>query len=101
SRCQRVRISAPTRTEAIAWLESARGPGDWQTVLDILGEAPMLAAESDAGALAQIGTEVRRSLEEAVAGALDPVATAERWARAEPALRLRCFENWLTDRIRE
>jgi hypothetical protein len=28
------------------------------------------------------------------------VATAERWARAELPLRLRCFENWLTERIR-
>ena len=27
-------------------------------------------------------------------------ATAERWARAELPLRLRCFENWLTERIR-
>ena len=35
------------------------------------------------------------------AGAADPVATAERWSRSEPALRLRCFENWLTDRIRD
>jgi hypothetical protein len=69
-------------------------------VLDIVGEAPMLAAESDAEAVVQIGTEVRRGLDEAAAGASDPVATAERWARAELPLRLRCFENWLTERIR-
>ncbi len=30
---------------------------------------------------------------------MDPVATAERWVRAELPLRLRCFENWLTERI--
>jgi hypothetical protein len=60
----------------------------------------MLAAESDAQAVVQIGTEVRRGLEEAAAGSSDPVATAERWARAELPLRLRCFENWLTERIR-
>jgi DNA polymerase III subunit delta' len=63
SRCQRIRIAAPSRAEAVSWLESARGPGDWKTVLDILGEAPMLAAESDAAAVAQIGAEVRRGLE--------------------------------------
>ena len=28
------------------------------------------------------------------------MATAERWSRADTALRLRCTENWLTDRIR-
>src|SRR5882762_2821451 len=33
-------------------------------------------------------------------GSTDPVAAAERWARAELPLRLRCFENWLTEHIR-
>ncbi len=100
SRCQRVRIPSPSRAEALSWLESTRGKADWKPVLDILGEAPMLAAGSDAAAVAQIGAEVRRGLEETAAGASDPVATAERWCRAELPLRLRCFENWLTDRIR-
>jgi DNA polymerase III subunit delta' len=100
SRCQRIRVSAPSRAEAVSWLESTRGKGDWTAVLDILGEAPMLAAESDASAVAQIGAEVRRSLEAAATGTSDPVATAEAWARAELPLRLRCFENWLTERIR-
>jgi DNA polymerase III subunit delta' len=100
SRCQRIRVAAPGRAEAVSWLESTRGKRDWQAVLDILGEAPMLAAESDPAAVVQIGAEVRRGLEEAVTGRTDPVGTAEKWARAELPLRLRCFENWLTDRIR-
>jgi DNA polymerase-3 subunit delta' len=100
SRCQRVRLAAPSRTEAVAWLESTRGKADWEAVLDILGDAPMLAAESDASAVAQIGAEVRRGLEQAAAGTSDPVTTAEQWSRAELPLRLTCFENWLTERIR-
>jgi hypothetical protein len=60
----------------------------------------MLAAESDPAAIVQVGAEVRRSLDEAAGGSIDPVATAERWARAELPLRLRCIENWLTERIR-
>ena len=100
SRCQRIRIAAPERAQTVAWLEATRGKGEWKAVLDIVGEAPMLAAESDAQIVVQIGTEVRRGLDEAAAGASDPVATAERWARAELPLRLRCFENWLTERIR-
>jgi hypothetical protein len=83
----------------VSWLESKRGKGDWKAVLDILGDAPLLAAEADAGAIVQIGAEVKRALEEAATGASDPVATAERWARTELPLRLRCFENWLTERI--
>jgi len=101
SRCQRVRLRAPTRSESIAWLESTRGPGDWDRVLDILGEAPILASTVEAGAVVQIGAEVRAGLKEALGGNLDPVATAERWSRSELPLRLRCFENWLTERIRE
>jgi DNA polymerase III subunit delta' len=100
SRCQRIRIAAPERAQAAAWLEATHGKGEWKAVLDIVGDAPLLAAEADAQAVVQIGTEVRRSLEEAAAGTSDPVATAERWARAELPLRLRCFENWLTERIR-
>ena len=60
----------------------------------------MLARTVDPKAVVQVGAEVRRSLEEAMAGGGDPVATAERWARADLPLRLRCIENWLTDRIR-
>lgn len=100
SRCQRVRIRAPGRKEAVSWLETTRGPGPWEAVLDALGEAPMQAVEVDPKAVVEVGVEVRRTLEETVAGGGDPVATAERWARAELPLRLRCFENWLTERIR-
>jgi DNA polymerase-3 subunit delta' len=100
SRCQRIRVRAPARKEAVSWLEASRGPGDWNAVLDTLGEAPMLAAEVDPKALVQVGLEVRRTLEEATTGGGDPVATAERWSREELPLRLRCIENWLTERIR-
>jgi DNA polymerase-3 subunit delta' len=99
SRCQRIRISAPSRAEAVSWLESTRGKGDWNAVLDIVGDAPLLAAAADGPAVVELGREVRRSLEEATSGAADPVATAERWSRAELPLRLQCFEKWLTDRI--
>lgn len=100
SRCQRVQIRAPSRQEAVSWLEATSGPGDWNAVLDMVGDAPMLARGVDPKAVVQVGAEVRRTLEEAMAGGGDPVATAERWARAELPLRLRCIENWLTERIR-
>ena len=100
SRCQRIRVAAPERSEAVAWLEATRGNGDWNAVLDILGEAPMLAAR-----VRSRGRGADRSRGAARpggrgGGASDPVATAERWSRAELPLRLRCFENWLTERIR-
>jgi DNA polymerase-3 subunit delta' len=100
SRCQRLRVRAPGRKEAVSWLEAVKGAGEWDAVLDALGEAPMLAADVDPKAVVQVGQEVKRGLEEATTGSGDPVATAERWARADLPLRLRCIENWLTERIR-
>jgi DNA polymerase-3 subunit delta' len=101
SRCQRLRVRAPERAQSLAWLAAARGPGDWGQALDILGEAPLLlAAASDPSELAAIGAEVHQGLEALCGGGGDLVATAERWARGEVDLRLRCIENWLTDRIR-
>lgn len=101
SRCQRVRVRAPTREESLAWLAQARGATlDWEAALDVLGEAPLLAERSDPQEIAAVGTEARRTLEALAARGVDPVATAERWVRSELPLRLQCFENWLTERIR-
>ncbi|MGH8270426.1 MAG: hypothetical protein ACRES1_10190, partial [Steroidobacteraceae bacterium] len=100
SRCQRVRVRAPELADAVAWLQAVRGPADWEKVLAVLGAAPMIAAAADPATVIDVATEVRRGLEEAAAGGVDPVATAERWARSELPLRLACVENWLTERIR-
>ena len=100
SRCQRVRIRAPARRDALSWLQASRGPANWEAVLDTLGDAPMLAAEVDPKAVMDIGLEVRRALDDAIAGGGDPVTTADRWSRSDLPLRLRCIENWLTEQIR-
>jgi DNA polymerase III subunit delta' len=99
SRCQRLKVPAPSRGQALEWLEATRGPGDWAGALDTLGDAPMLLAQGDPGTIAEIGAETRRTLEALAAGRTDPVATAERWARSELPTRLNCFENWLTERL--
>jgi len=100
SRCQRLRVRAPARAEGVAWLTALRGAGDWNAALEVLGEAPMLAARAEPLEVAQIAAEARDTLEGLARGSADPVAAAERWARAELPLRLRCFENWLTEHIR-
>jgi DNA polymerase III subunit delta' len=101
SRCQRLVVRAPARAEAVAWLTEARGAGEWAAALDVVGEAPFLLVSADPAELAQLGADVRHTLDELALGRADPLATAERWARgAELALRLRCIENWLTERIR-
>jgi DNA polymerase-3 subunit delta' len=100
SRCQRLTVRSPSRTEAVAWLTEVRGPGSWDAALETVGEAPMLLLQADPEPLAQVGAETRQTLESLAAGGADPLATAERWARSELPIRLRCFEIWLTERIR-
>jgi len=100
SRCQRIRIRPPARSEALAWLQSKKGPGDWNSVLDTLGEAPLWATDVDPKSVAEFAVETRRVLDETDGGGADPALTAERWWRTDLPLRLLCIENWLTDRIR-
>ncbi len=100
SRCQRIPIRAPARSDAVAWLQALRGPGEWSAALDTLGDAPLIAAEVDPNQVVEFAEETTRVLEEARSGRADPVLTAERWGRTDLALRLLCIENWLTDRIR-
>ena len=100
SRCQCVRIRAPTRAQALAWLGSTRA-ADWEAVLDVVGNAPLLAATFDPQQVAQLRAEVHSGLADLMAGSADAAHIAERWARAELPLRLNCLENWLTECIRQ
>jgi DNA polymerase-3 subunit delta' len=100
SRCQRLRIRAPERTDSLAWLNAVRGKADWDAALDSIGEAPMQVAQADPAELAEVGADTRGTLDALSAGRTDPVAAAERWARSQLPLRLLYFENWLTERIR-
>ncbi len=53
SRCQRLRIPAPQREVALRWLQQFAGPGPWEAVLDVIGNAPLLAAQLDPQAVLQ------------------------------------------------
>ena len=99
SRCQRIRVREPARRESAAWLHAARGQGDWDAALDTLGEAPFLALEADLAEILAIAPDSRTTLDAVATGSADPVASAERWGRAQLPLRLLCFEKWLTERI--
>ena len=100
SRCQRIRIRAPEREPALEWLRQAVGAGPWEAVLDVIGNAPLLAAEVDPRAVLQIRDETLGALADLAARRADPAQLADGWNRTELALRLACFETWLTERIR-
>jgi len=100
SRCQRVRIRAPERAPALEWLNRCVGAGPWDAVLDVVGNAPLVAADLDPRAVLQIRDETEGGLADLTSRRADPAQLADAWSRTDLALRLTCFETWLTERIR-
>ncbi len=100
SRCQRLRIRAPEREPALKWLRDFVGEGPWDAVLEVIGNAPLLAAGLDPRAVLQIRDETLSGLTDLAARRADAAQLADAWTRTELALRLACFETWLTERIR-
>jgi DNA polymerase-3 subunit delta' len=100
SRCLRLRLHAPAKAQALAWLK-ARDPGahDWDAALDLAGGAPLMALDLPAAGIAALEQEMRDTLRELSAGAVDITAVADRWVRSEPNLRLIWLENWITQRV--
>jgi DNA polymerase-3 subunit delta' len=101
SRCQTLRLPAPTREQALAWLDKQQGPigADWSAVLDVLGIAPLEALASNPAQLKALRDDTLRVLSDARQGTLDVIRVADQWARDELPLRLRCIENCLTTRL--
>jgi DNA polymerase-3 subunit delta' len=101
SRCQRLKVKPPPREQSIAWLAKHAGAGPWNTVLEVLGNAPCKALSIDAGELSRLKLETDRALADAISGRLDVATTAERWGakNAPLELRLACIETWITSRI--
>jgi DNA polymerase III subunit delta' len=100
SRCQRVRIRTPEREPALQWLRQFAGEGPWEAVLDVIGNAPLLAAQLDPQTVLELRDRTLAGLADLTARRADPAQLADHWNRGELALHLTCFENWLTDRIR-
>jgi DNA polymerase-3 subunit delta' len=100
SRCQHVRLRAPEREPALLWLTQFVGEGPWTAVLDVIGNAPLLAAQLDPRALLQVRDETLAALGDLASRRADAAQLAEAWNRSELGLRLACLENWLTERIR-
>jgi DNA polymerase-3 subunit delta' len=101
SRCSKLRLVAPSRDAAAAFLESARGAGPWREALAATGAGPFALLDADPGELAQLRNETLQVLKDIGSGNLQPPAVAEKWARGDLATRLACLESWVTDRILE
>jgi DNA polymerase-3 subunit delta' len=101
SRCQRLTVPVPAAPVALAWLQSQDAAIDWAGPLALAGGAPLAALELGRSGGAQIGAEMAALPTALDRGEADVVALAERWAKQQPAVRLRWIENWITDRLRK
>jgi DNA polymerase III subunit delta' len=101
SRCSKLRLIAPPRLEAAAYLEAAKGAGPWAEALAATGAGPFALLDADPSALATLRTDTIVTLHDIGTGSLQPPAVADRWARGELAIRLSCLESWVTERILE
>jgi DNA polymerase III subunit delta' len=101
SRCQKLRALAPERSQALSYLQQAQSApqGHWEAALEVLGVAPLEAAQMDPGALFALRAEVHRLLNSAATQRLDVVRLAESWAKDDFSLRLRAIENCITSRV--
>jgi hypothetical protein len=69
-------------------------------VLEVVGDAPLRALDSDPAELLALRRETEAQLEAALEGTLEVTPAAERWAERDGfELRLRCAENWVTRRL--
>ncbi len=100
SRCTRIGLRIPEPALAREWLEEQGAGAGAATALALAGGAPLLALEWQGTALEALDKEMRADVEALGGGAADPTLVAERWLRAQPALRLAWLENWITARIR-
>jgi DNA polymerase-3 subunit delta' len=101
SRCQVLRLAAPDRAAALAFLET-QSPGlrtEWEAALDVLGPAPLEALHADRAQLRAIRDETEQLLREAGGGRLDVVRRAAQWSGEDLPLRLRALEQLLSTRV--
>jgi DNA polymerase-3 subunit delta' len=114
SRCLRLTLQPPPKEIAIAWLKAhigaasgagstaaASSPQSWDAALDLAGGAPLRALELNASGIAALDADMRESLSQLAAGAVDVTLLAERWMKSDPELRITWLENWITQRVHE
>lgn len=101
SRCQRLSVAIPSTAVATAWLKTQDAAADWGPALALAGGAPLGALELARAGATEIGREMAELPTALDREEADVVALAERWAKQQPAVRLRWIENWITERLRK
>jgi len=100
SRCQRVDIRVPDRSQAQAWLKEACGVDDPDLLLDLASGAPLLALELADPDLLQLRTTMLGEFVSVLEGKQDPVGIAARWDKQDLKRVLTWISGWVIDILR-
>ena len=101
SRCQKIGFDPPAATVAVPWLVARVADGLKPGVLlDIAGGAPLAALAQADGERWRRRRELFECYEQTLAGRMDPIRAAERWAQGDLTENLRWLIGWHTDLIR-
>ena len=101
SRCQKIGFDRPAAAVAIPWLAERATDGlEPAVLLDIAGGAPLAALAQADGERWRRRQELFECYTQALAGRMDPIRAAERWAQGDLTESLRWLIGWHTDLIR-
>ncbi|MDS4027679.1 MAG: DNA polymerase III subunit delta' [Candidatus Contendobacter sp.] len=101
SRCQKLGFEPPAPAVAIPWLAARVADGlEPAVLLDIAGGAPLAALAQADGERWRRRRELFECYEQTLAGRMDPIRAAERWAQGDLIENLRWLIGWHTDLIR-
>jgi DNA polymerase-3 subunit delta' len=97
SRCQALVFTPPPRREAQAWLEEHAGARAWAPLLALAGNTPLAAAELAGAGTDALRVELIHAVLDIHAGRADPVAVAERHAKASGDIVSRILNSLAVD----
>lgn len=101
SRCVAIRLTAPARAHALAWLaDRPDAPDHAESLLDLAGGAPLQALALQRSGFLPMQDALRREVENLRAGREDPVACAARWRGRDVGACLAWFQTYLVNAIK-
>jgi DNA polymerase-3 subunit delta' len=103
SRCQRLVVQTPERTEGLNWLcrSQLEGRPEWARLLHLARLAPWRALELQSSDYLIINEELKDVINSISRSKTDPVKVAAAWAKADTAMRLDWLIGFLERSIRE
>jgi DNA polymerase-3 subunit delta' len=100
SRCSKVTIARPSRTEATQWLRAQTGHDVRPGLLEFAGGAPLRALEYADGRFEALDEDMQKSLASLIAGRTDVTQVASQWKEDSLPDRLTWLDLWLSSAAR-